>query len=267
MPIRLFVIPLLLLAALPLQARADSDGLPLLGYHDFQAGGYSLVGLLWNRPRHPLQKELGEFYVDDPVLLAEMQSEWRAGEPALLYACGYHYTILLVRGGEILDSLAISLETECGTIVSGAGSYRFDTTLLTSHVDRYRKPMVEHREFPSLAEARTYLAEIGRDPGLLLKPRPQWQDYDGEFRFMLPCPGHGYDDAKVAARIVSARAGIEAKYPGESFDLMEAGGQDDLVMIEMKCSKALHDRFDLYEDYWEWRDYKPALTLHWKQPE
>lgn len=267
MPIRLFVIPLLLLAALPLQARAGGGDLPLLGNHDFSAGGYSLIARFWNRPRHPLQKKLGEFYVDDPAVLAEMQAEWRAGEPAPFYACGYHYTILLVRAGEILDSLAINLETECGTVVTSAGSFRFDTALLTRHADRYRKPLVEQREFPSLAEARTYLVEIEGDPRLLLKPEPHWQNYDGDFRFMLPCPGHDFDSGKVSACIDKLKAEIETKFPDELFDLMEAGGQTDLVMIEMKCSKALHDRFDLYEDYWEWRDYKPALTLYWKQPD
>jgi hypothetical protein len=266
MPIRLFVI-FLAVMALPLPGRAGSDGLPLLGEHDFQAGGYSLVGLFWNRPRHPLQKELGEFYVDEPAVLAEMQAEWRAGEPAPFYACGYHYTILLVRAGEVLDSLAINLETECGTVVTDTGSFRFDTALLTRHADRYRKPVAEHSEFPTLAEAHAYLAEIDGDPRLLLKPKPQWRNYDGEFRFMLPCPGHDFDDGKVAACISRLSAEIEAKYPDESFDLMEAGGRTDFVMIEMKCSKALHDRFDLYDDYWEWRDYEPALTLYWKQPE
>ena len=65
---------------------------------------------------------------------------------------------------------------------------------------------------------------------------------------MLPCPRHGYDEAKVTACIDKARAKIEAKFPGETFYLSEAGGRDDQIMIEMKSSSPLHARFNLYED-------------------
>lgn len=258
---------LMLLLAGPVPAHAEGAGEPLFAAHDFAAGRYSLVGLLDSRPRHPIQKQLGNFYVDDPALLATMRSEWRAGAEAPFYACGYHYTILLTRDGEVVESLAINLETECGTVVGNSGSHRFDTALLTRHAARYREPVIEQRDFASLAEARTYLAKAETDPRLLLAPHPVWRDYDGYFRFMMPCPGHGFDDVKVAACIAAARSAIEAKYPGEKFELDESGSQGDDIMVEMKSRKPLHDRFDLYEDYWEWRNYDPVLVLYRKQPD
>lgn len=266
MPNRIISILLLALLALPVAARADGKPLPLLGEHDFTAGGYSLIGLNWGRPRHPVQKQLGEFYVDDPALLKELKTMWVTAGPAPMYACGYHYTILLVREGRPVEDFSINLETECGTVVTDTGSYRFDAALLTRLADRYRKPVVEQREFASLAEARDYLASLAGNERLLLMPDPQWRVYDGEFRLMLPCPDHGYDEAKVNGCIGGLRAEIKAKYPGETFDLSEAGSSgDDLILIEMKSSRTLHDHFDLYDDDWKWRDYDPALTLYWKQ--
>jgi hypothetical protein len=261
---RVFAILLLALSAIPSTAWADGKPLPLLGDHDLAAGGYSLVGLTWGRPRHPLQEQLGNFYVDDPALLEELKALWVTGGPAPMYACGYHYTVLLVRARRTVESFSINLETGCGTVVTDGGSYYFDAALLTRHADRYRKPVVEHRDFTSLAEGRNYLASLAGNERLLLLPEPQWRDYDGEFRFMLPCPDHGYDEAKVAACIANAHAEIEAKFPGEEFDLSEAGGEGERIMIEMKSSKPLHARFDLYEIEWEWRDYEPGVILYWR---
>ncbi len=266
MPSRIIAICLLALVALPTNAPAGAEPMKLLGDHDFTAGGYSLLGMIWGgRARHPVQKELSEFYVDDPALLKELQALWVTGGPAPMYACGYHYTILLVRAGRPVEDFSINLETECGTVVTAAGSYHFDAALLSTHADSYRKPVVEQRDFASLAEARDFLAGLAGNQRLLLMPQPRWRDYDGEFRFMLPCPGHGYDEAKVTACIDKARAEIEAKFPGEIFDLSEAGGEGERIMIEMKSSKPLHARFDLYEDEWKWRDYEPGVILYWRQ--
>ncbi|MBE9556794.1 MAG: hypothetical protein IMF08_08050 [Proteobacteria bacterium] len=264
MLIRPITVVLLTLLALPATARAESQPLPLLGEHRFTAGGYSLVGLTWGRPRHPVQDQLGDFYVDNPALLEELKALWVTGPPAPMYACGYHYTVLLIRDARTVESFSINLETGCGTVVTDAGSYHFDAALLSTHADRYRKPVVERREFASLAEGRDFLSGLAGNERLLLMPQPRWRDYDGEFRFMLPCPDHGYDEVKVTACIAKARAEIEVKFPGEEFDLSEAGGEGDRIMIEMKSSKALHTRFDLYEDYWEWRDYEPGVTLYWR---
>ena len=53
-----------------------------------------------------------------------------------MHACGYHYTILLVRDRRRVDSFSINLEIGCGTVVTDAGSYRFDVSLLTRHAER-----------------------------------------------------------------------------------------------------------------------------------
>lgn len=265
---RSLAIFLLVLSISQTAARAgETSGdkwVPVISDYDFAAGGYSLIGMTWGRPRHPVQEQLGDFYVDDPALLEELKSLW-VSRPAPMYACGYHYTILLVRDRRTVESFAINLETGCGTVVTNTGSYAFDAALLTQNADRYRKPSVERRDFASLTEGRAELAGLAGNE-LLLMPDPRWRDYDGEFRFMAPCPGHGYDEVKVAACMDKVRAEIEARYPGETFDLMEAGSEGGRIMIEMKSGKALHARFDLYEDYRDWSDYKPALTLYWKQP-
>jgi hypothetical protein len=265
MPHRIVAFCLLALVALPSAAMSGDEPLPLLGNHDFTADGYSLIGLTWGHPRHLVQEQLGDFYVDDQALLEELRALWLTGGPAPMYACGYHYTVLLIRDARTVESFSVNLETGCGTVVTDAGSYRFDATLLTAHADRYRKPVVERRDFTSLAEGRDYLAGLTGNRKLLLMPEPRWLTYDGEFRFMLHCPGHGYDEAKITACIDKARTEIATKFPGETFDLSEAGSEGERIMIEMKSSKPLHARFDLYEDEWKWRDYEPGVILYWRQ--
>lgn len=258
---RLFVL-LLVLNATPAAAR--EAGPRLLEGHDFTTGAYALFGLVWGRERHEIQGALGNFYVDDISLLQELQESWAAGGPAPYHACGYHYTIYLLRDRHIVDSFSINLEVGCGSVVTGKGAYFFDPRLLVRYADRYARPVVEQAEYRDLKEARQALASLAGNPRLLLQPMPAWRDFDGEFRFMAPCPGHGHDEDKVSACLNRVRAEITAAHPGEPFALEEAGGDSEHILVEMKCRKDLHGRFELYEDYFRWRDYEPRLTLYWK---
>lgn len=238
----------------------------LLAGHEFADRSYAIVGMVWGRERHDIQRRLGNFYVDDPDLLEELRNFWVTGGPAPFYACGYHYTIYVLRRQRIVDSFSVNLESGvCGSVVTGGGSYFFDASLLTRYAGRYRKPRIERREFETLAEARRQLTALADNPLLLLLPDPDWRDYDGEFRFMADCPGHDFDEARVQACLDRVRAEIGAAHPDERFALEETGGDGEHILVEMKCSAALHTRFKLYEDHWRWHDYEPRLTLYWKQ--
>jgi hypothetical protein len=275
MPIRrlaLGVLALVFSAQAALAAGVTKDGaVRLLGGHDFADRSYAIVGLILSHRRHPIQEELGDFYVDDPTLLEELNAQWVTGEQVPMHACGYHYTILLVRDRRRVDSFSINLETGCGTVATDAGSYRFDVALLTRHAERYRKPVMERRNFASLAEGRDYLAGLAGNRRLLLVPDPHWREYDGEVRFHAPCPGHdfghGINAAKLSVCINRVRTEIGTKFPGETFDLSSDGGSTGNITVKMKSSKTLYARFDLYKIAYEWKDYAPSLTLHWKQAE
>ena len=259
------LVVLLWAGGIPAGSAAGDEAVELLSGHDFTAGGYTVLARLWGRERHEIQRELGEFYVDDPAVLEELRNLWVTRGTAPFYACGYHYTVLVLQGQRIVDSFVINLETDCGAVVTAGGSYRFDPTLLTQPAARYRKPVVERREFASLKEGRAYLAGLAGNERLLLAPHPEWRDHDGEFRFKVPCPDHGYEDARVDACLDRLRAEIDAVSGGEAYALSESGSGSDYILVEMKCSKALHSRFDLHEEYFAWRDYKPAVTLYWRQ--
>lgn len=248
-------------------AGGGSEGpVQLLDGYDFTDRSYAVVGMVWGRERHDMQRRLGNFYVDDPALLEELADSWVTGGPAPFYACGYHYTVYVLRWQRIVDSFSINLEVgACGSVVTGGGSYFFDPSLLTGFADRYRKPRIDRRQFDTLAEARRALSALADNPRLLLLPDPDWREYDGEFRFMADCPGHDYDEARVKACLDRVRAEIGAAYPDERFALEETGGNSEHILVEMKCSEALHANFRLYEDYWRWRTYEPRLTLYWKQ--
>lgn len=246
-------------------AADEIGGQPLLGEYNFDTESYTLLVLTSGPVRHPVQQQLGNFYVDDRAVLNILKNSWVTGGPAPQHACGFHYDIIVLADKEILENLAYNLEIGCGAITTDWGAFYFDQTLLTKHQAAYRKTVVEERSFGSFEEGRAYLAAIDSDPRLLMRMYPNWREYDGEFRFMAPCPGHGYDDAKVNACLDDLRAEIAARHPGKSFDLMESGGDGDNVLVEMKCSKALRERFDLYEDYFKWRDYEPVVTLYWRQ--
>lgn len=248
----------------------DNRVSPLAGY-DFAAGGYSLVGRVWGGPgdpRHPVQKELGEFYVDDPALLEEIKAQWIVGErPVLISPCDYHYAMQVIRDRQVVGEFLISLENECVVLVMDGESLGLDAATLTRHADRYRKPVVESFYFNSLAEARDHLASLAGNERLLVTPDPYWRDYEGDFRFIILCPGHGYRPAKIKACIDKVRAEIETEYPGEKFDLTDRVGRDDRFNIEIKSSKALYARFDLYKINKGWFEYAPLLIVYWKQAE
>lgn len=258
---RLFVLLLIVNAA---PAAAREPGPKLLEGHDFTTGAYVLFGTVWGRERHEMQEKLGNFFVEDIALLQEIQRAWVAGGPAPFYACGYHYTVYVLRDRNIVDSFSINLETGCGSVVTGKGSYFFDPRLLVRFADRYRKPVIEEMKYENLGQARRALASLAGNPRLLLQPMPAWRDFDGEFRFMAPCPDHGFDDNKVGACLDRVRSEISAAHPGEPFSLEETGGDGENILVEMKCRKALRLRFELYEDYFRWRDYEPRMTLYWK---
>lgn len=185
---RLFAVLLLIPLAVFAASQFWPKGPPLLAGHNFQDGGYSLVGTFLHGQGHPIQQELGEFYLDDPAVLAKMQSDWYAGMETAFYPCGYHYTIHLVRDGKILERFLVNLETECGTVVIGNNSYRFDTNLLTRYADHYRKPVAEHREFASLDEGNEFLAGLAGNPRLLMIPDPPWHKYDPQLTFYWKQP-------------------------------------------------------------------------------
>lgn len=240
--------------------------------YDFQRGNYAVVGLAWRTFDHPLQEVLSDFYTDDVEVLNELKDKWITGKRAPLFACGYNYLVYVVKEGKEVESFSVNLEDGCNTVVTDKGSFWFDPENLSTFSGKLKKAVVEDRNFPSLHEARSYLKSIPKEE-LLMVLEPKWGDYDGEFRFEVPCDFGNLDNNLIEKCVAKTREQIAAKYPDEGFSVEQAGlsmGRNEgasatkSVLVRMKCKKPLYDAFRLFKTSSAWEDYPASLTTVWK---
>lgn len=227
----------------------------LLKNHDFDKGGYYLIGVRSDGDRNSLADSLGEFYTDDIGVLNAIKKEWTFTRPSPKYACGYHYEVLVCENGLELESFSINLN--CNEIVSDNGYFYFETQKLRMFKDSFKKPIKKEENFTSLTDARNYMEIILKDTNLILTPTPTWIQYEGTFQFTYVCPEGSKDcldnEEKLLKRMTKE---IKLKYPGEKFEIEGTGGSSSDLFVEVKCNKTLADKFDLYKrnlesDKWE----------------
>lgn len=241
----------------------------VFGNHQFEDGGYSVVGISLHHGDHPLQKKLGEFYTDNIQVLNALKKSWVFKRPQKDYACGYHYEIVVLKKGIEVDSFVINLE--CEQLRLSDASLYFDLKKLDSFANRFKKLYRESQVFESASEARARLASLKNDPEFVYAYPPRWLEYDGEFRFNFKCPA---DNKRCGSEIEPLRqrltAEIEAAYPGERFRLEESGGSSNGdVFVRVKSSKSLEEKFTLYdrwnrEGFGKFEPYHLGLEVYWK---
>jgi hypothetical protein len=240
--------------------------------YNFDEGGYILVGVFEHHSDHPVQKSVGEFYTDDVALLNAIKEAWNFPREQRMYACGYHYHLLLMRQGTKLNELSINLE--CNEVVTDTGSRVFDSSLLTRFSSRLQKLVSRSDEFPSIEKAREYWKQIKQDEDLVYAYEPEWLEYEGSFRLKVQCPAEdrdcykfGRDDTILAA----VREKITTSYPGEKFEVSTTGGTSaGEAFIEIKCNKTLESKFDIYdrwnkEAFGKWQPFHLYLRSYWKK--
>lgn len=258
-------------------------------------GAWSLYGGWWG-PRHKVLEKLtlspgdavvafdlkwenhddiasriGDFYVDDPAVLARVAKKWVTGGPAPYFLCGYNYRVFLVSKGVVVDEVSINLEHGCHTLVDGKGrSFWFPPSLITAFERDYKKPRVETRTFPSLADARRALDPLRQDPAFLMFVEPEWLVFDGSFKLTTPCDFS--EEARTSSDVCLAEVTrrLKERYPGEEF-AAEFGGSSSRdgrllsLTVRVNSTEAFRKKQALFEvEKNSWQPFKPALKAAFK---
>jgi hypothetical protein len=188
---------------------------------------------------------------------------------APLFACGYNYDIYVVRDSTVLESFSINLESGCNTVAAEQGHFWFNPRKLSAFNRKLKKAVIESVNFPSVEKARSFIKSLPKDE-LLMVVEPRWLEYDGEFRFEVPCDFDNFDDNLIQKCVARTREQIAVTYPGERFAVEQAGyssrrnvsaGTTKAILIRMKCKKHLYDKFDLFKPHWDWEDYSSTLKI------
>jgi hypothetical protein len=240
--------------------------------YNFEDGGYTLVGVFEHYTDHKVQKKVGEFYTDDLAVLNAIKKAWNFPKTQRMYACGYHYYLVLMRNGIRVDDLSINLD--CNEIVTEKGSRVFSSSLLTSFSSRLKPLFSRSDEFSSVEKAREYWTQIKRNQNFAYAYEPRWLKYEGNFGFRAQCPKGSSDcymtgrDGKIMATI---RDKIASSYPDEKFELRSNGGTSTgEIFFEIQCDKSLESKFDIYdrwdkEAFGKWQPFPLVLRSYWKK--
>lgn len=237
----------------------------VLKKYDFEKGGYYLLGQRSESDPNTLADSLGDFYTDDIQLLNTIKKEWIFKKNSPAWACGYHYVIHICKKGKTLESFAINLN--CNVISTNDGYFVFDAKKLRKFKAKLKPAFSEKKKFSNISEARAYYKNTLTTPLHLLTLTPQWQSYEGTFRFdyIFKKTDTKYRDnndqllKKLTAELMNT-------YPNEFFNLNDAGGSSTEAFIEVTCNKSLSDKFTLYkkETYFDWQPFDLNLTSFWK---
>lgn len=239
--------------------------------YNFEEGGYLLAGVFEHHDDHAVQKKLGEFYVDDKEVLKSIQKAWNFPREQKIYACGYHYYVVLLKNGKRVDDLAINLD--CQQIVTDKGSRYFDARLLTRFSTQLKPLLHKTNEFRSVDEARDYWNKAISDSSFVYARPPKWLKYDGSFRFRSQCPTKNencHQFGKDADILAEVRAKIIAEYPDEPFELITSGGSGTgEIYFEITCNRSLEAKFDIFdrwnrEIFGKWAPFHLYLDSYWK---
>jgi hypothetical protein len=259
--------PIIVLFFLTLAAASNLAQSKLLGKYHFEDGGYTFIGIFAHMDDHPLQRKMGEFYTDDIAVLNALKKAWVFRRPQKIYACGYHYYVMLLKNGSPVEEFAINLS--CEELVANGRSLVFDLNKLDAFSSRV-KPL--HRKIdhlPSVAAAREYWTKIHSDPNLVYADEPKWLGFEGEFSFKVPCEAQVTNCLDTFAKIKpKLQAQISDAYPGERFSLRSSGGSTGKISIDIETNKSLEEKFSLFDRSaysGKWKPYILDLCSYWKR--
>ena len=255
----------IIIVALLLLSSAVFGQTQLLGKYDFEKGGYCLLGLRSSSDRNGLADSIGEFYTDDIKVLNAIKKEWTFKKPSPKYACGYHYTVIICKKGQEIESFSINLN--CNEIATNRGYFYFDASKLRMFKSNFKKPFRKVEMPTTLTEARNYRTQILSKPTLIYTPDPIWIKYEGTFKFTFVCAKGSGDcldnEKKILAELTSE---IAKKYPGEKFEIEGRGGSSEDLIVEVKCNRSLADKFKLYKrdlEYDKWESFSINFSTYW----
>lgn len=237
----------------------------LLKKYNFEEGGYYILGIRLFSDENGLADSLKEFYTDDIKVLNEIKKKWVFKKPSPMFACGYHYNILVCKNGITKESISINLN--CNEIVSDLGYFYFDSELLRMFQNRFKKPTIKQEKFKSVNEARNYRSSIIEDSNLIYTQTPNWVDFEGYFTCWYECPKDITDCLfQEKSLLPKVKEEIKKNYPNENFEVIGNGGSNSDLFLEIKCNKTLEEKFTLYrrnKGYEKWTPYDLTLRTYW----
>lgn len=242
------------------------DAVQLLKNYDFGEGGYSILGTVEAESDYNgLADSLGSFYTDSIPVLNQFKSEWIFDKPGGHYACGYHYEVYICKNGVALENFSINLN--CNEIVSKKGFFYFDPQKLRVFMGKVKMPFAKYYEFQSLPEARKSREKILEDSSLIMISTPVWVYFEGYFQFTYACKAKKNCSFENQKKEIETQ--IKKAYPDEPFELEDAGGSSEMIIVEIKCNKSLSDKFSLFEREYEysgaWHPYSLTLEAYWRK--
>ncbi len=228
--------------------------------YNFDEGGYRLVFYRQQSDRNTLADSLGEFYIEDILVLKELSKKWQFKKPCPRFACGYHYGVSFIRNGKALEEFDINLN--CYEIVVGNDPYIFTPDLLRMLYKKGKKFRRASLTFPTLETGRKGVDSLKTVESTLEISNPSWILFEGCFRFEYTFKKKPEEDSLMYDLIEKQ---IHEKHPGELFDLQSWGGSMHTEAIEIKCNKNLFDNFTLAPITTTWKAYIPTIHYYIKE--
>ncbi len=238
--------------------------------YDFKQGGYVLIGVGNNGPSyHP------NFYIEDPLQLEQLKDSWVFTKKALPTKRIYHYTVILLKDGEIVkwfpvDDLGNQDPTQGAIRLSVGGLFLFDKQLLSGH-----ELLVSHvRNFNSIDDGRNFINKTMNKDSFVFSDLPKWFYFDGylEFEQYLTCSG----DLEFIDNEASVQSSLASRYAKDQFLLHHLG--QTLGRIEsdsescqnidhyaLSCNEELAQKFNGYPVTQSWKSYEELKWVYWEK--
>lgn len=247
------------------------SGVRILKKYDFQKGGYTLVGLYW-KFEHDILKGIREFYVEDIATLEKIKREWVFYEKSALYECGYHYTIKILKDGEIIENFNINLEEGCNAIVTSRGALVFEQSKLEKFRNNLKPLLIIHKIFASVEDGRKYITESRKSKNYLYEQEPIWEHFSGFFYFEIEEPCTEYFRTKNNVDILQkdfSRTFGENNFILTAEHLSVRPGNDKgricTHTYKVTSDRELFDKFRQYEIIEPWKEFSPIEWVHWQK--
>ena len=226
--------------------------------YDFTNGEYKLLGVYSiGSDKNSIVDSLREFYIEDVQILNRIKKEWTFDRRSPAYACGYHYDILLVKDGEVVESFSVNLN--CDQIVTEKGSYFFKSELLSGLIGRNKKLRRQYNKFHNRDEGFKFIDSVSIKNEFIAYQANEWLKYEGKFRFR-------YDSIEDYESFETFMNSISEKLKNEYEDDFQIEGatiSPTYFEFDVYCCKTLYEKFKLFEITSQWKDLKVKLTTYW----
>jgi hypothetical protein len=235
---------------------------------NFKQGGYVLIGIdNWGR------SDLPNFYIEDPLQLEKLKSSWVFNKTALPIKRVYHYTVVLLKDGEIVKWFPVdrwgNQNPEQGAIrLSVGGLFLFDKKLLDGH-----ELLVSYKQsFNSLDDGRSFIQKTMDEDSFVFSELPKWFYFDGylEFEQYLTCSG----DLEFIDNEASMQSSLASRYGSDQFLLHHLGqilgriesdseSCQNIDQYALSCNEELAQKFNGYPVTQSWKSYDELKWVYW----